>query len=360
MALTLMYYFEFSRPYYCTDPIYKSVGTTPDEDRLIKECISGGKNIEKCPELRDLLQRAALELIPEDSEEYSNLDHMESFYVLDDYIAEFRKKWEPESSEEETTAEEVKETELDKVTFGFSFMGYLEGDILKCDNCGCIFVGDPVNTGEMTPICPKCLNEEFIKCKKCDIWVNKYDAEQIGEDYFCDECAEEFEEPEVESAKTKSIEDIKYVIYQEGEYDPPAGAISVYYAEHSNSYEMLLLPIDEMYEHLMLVLYDEDADELQELYDSREPTKEYIQNFRYEAEGMDCGCVLFAEGKEIASKAVEFFNSEFEIEEDTEEEEKAKEKILEEALANPEDVDAVLRLLDLMDEYIDQHNDSMF
>ena len=47
----------------------------------------------------------------------------------------------------------------------------------------------------------------------------------------------------------KSVNNIKYAIYREWSYDPPAGEITLYYGACGSTKE-LLWPIDEIYDHL--------------------------------------------------------------------------------------------------------------
>ncbi len=156
------------------------------------------------------------------------------------------------------------------------------------------------------------------------------------------------------------IEDLKYAIYDEWASNPPAGVSTIHFDVYGTSYEDLAWPVDEMYDHLSYSLYDEEAEEFEEYYNSFEPTKEGILNYSWDNGGLGCGCGLLAEGKEITEKAAEFYKDVLEDWLDFDDAENIdldeNQKLIEAAVKNPEDYDSVIKMLDMISMCIEHKN----
>lgn len=161
---------------------------------------------------------------------------------------------------------------------------------------------------------------------------------------------------------TNKIDSLKYAVFNEYSYDPPAGAVVIYYDARGTDYKDLLWPVSETYDHISSMIFDDGAEEFEKVYNSVKATKESIENYSWENGGFGCGCDFVAEGKEIAKTAACFYQNEladcFENEED--DERAKKERIIKDAVDNPENYDAVIALLDMVSDAIDCKNDSMF
>ena len=168
------------------------------------------------------------------------------------------------------------------------------------------------------------------------------------------------------------IEDLKYVIYDEWSYDPPAGQVTDYYDTWAETYEDLLTDLDTIYEHIGYYFgdfgfdeddeesedeYDEDEDfsEFKQIYKEQKPTEEWIRSFNWSNGGIGSSCILLVKGKDIAPAAANFYREHLAYYDKKKETEHLS--ILNKAEQNPEDYDSVIALLKILRELIDIHND---
>jgi len=102
------------------------------------------------------------------------------------------------------------------------------------------------------------------------------------------------------------IENLKFVVFDEWSYAPPAGRNVNYYTACNESFEVIAEITDEIISHLEEIV-DEDDDEIPVLTDMDEFNAEAIQEWSWDNGGAGCSCVAYAEGKDIAAAAAEFY-----------------------------------------------------
>ena len=162
----------------------------------------------------------------------------------------------------------------------------------------------------------------------------------------------------IEREETDSIhlDKLKYAVFAEWSFDPPAGGSNYYMDAWGESYEDLMGPVNEIYDHFRDLLDEENEDDepFFELYSSKEPSKDFLENFAFDNGGLGCECCFIAEGKDIAEAAIEFFNSHFELYDD-EDDYETKINIIEEAKSHPDDCKKVLALINLISDQIDDY-----
>ena len=113
------------------------------------------------------------------------------------------------------------------------------------------------------------------------------------------------------------IDNTKFAVFEEWSYDPPGGSIYLYYDTYFESISDVWGIVDEIIDHVKYGIgyYDEDdkeyfEDEIEGLDPSDEDGKltiERIKNWSWDNGGMGCGCVVYAEGEEIAEAAAKFY-----------------------------------------------------
>lgn len=174
------------------------------------------------------------------------------------------------------------------------------------------------------------------------------------------------------------IDNLKYAIFSEWSCDPPAGSVNIYYDVCGTTYDKFMEVVEITYENMRALvgyagedcddeeneeLYDDnegeeyepddDAHELYNIYKSIEPTKESIGSYSFDSGGCGCGCDFIAEGKEIAQQAADFYDYYLaEYYADDEERTRKNEKIVKKAVDNPENYNAVMKLIDLINDGI--------
>ncbi len=135
------------------------------------------------------------------------------------------------------------------------------------------------------------------------------------------------------------IKDLKVAIFEEWTDDPPAGSTKRYYIASGETAKALTWPIGEIVEHISAATgndFDDDEDD-DYYYEGEEPDEENIEeddNDENELDGLDptdengditlddlkswswdnggagCGCIVYAEGKDIADALGEFYEEE--------------------------------------------------
>ena len=107
---------------------------------------------------------------------------------------------------------------------------------------------------------------------------------------------------EIMSDQVNKIEDLKYAIFSEWCYDPPAGTTTLYYDAEGKTYAELVEITDEIIDHIQ----EFTDDELPILTDRDDLSREEIEDWTCEAGGVNGDCVLFAEGEEIVDAVIDF------------------------------------------------------
>lgn len=68
---------------------------------------------------------------------------------------------------------------------------YSEG-FTRCEECSDdIPIDDAIYVDNIGDFCPACYKDKFTTCKECDKTIEKSDAVEVGDDYYCEECAKE-------------------------------------------------------------------------------------------------------------------------------------------------------------------------
>lgn len=136
----------------------------------------------------------------------------------------------------------------------------------------------------------------------------------------------------------KSIENLKYAIFNEWTDDPPAGCVTLYYDICFERPDEVKPIIEEIIDHVKDAIgYEEpDAEDLEDEdfedeIDGLDPADEEgnlssdaIKNWSWDNGGSGCGCIVYAEGSDIAEAAIGFIEEyyedieELDIEEDEE------------------------------------------
>lgn len=160
----------------------------------------------------------------------------------------------------------------------------------------------------------------------------------------------------------RAIDSLKFAVFNEWSYDPPAGGMTIYYAVYGTAYDVLRSPISEIYDHLSDILFDDtEIDELEEAYNEAIADENAIQHFSWDNGGLGCGCDVFAEGEDIAQVAADFFYDNladwFDEDEAAEAE---REAIIQNAIDQPNDYFAVIDLLEMIIGAIEMKNDAMY
>lgn len=112
-----------------------------------------------------------------------------------------------------------------------------------------------------------------------------------------------------------SINNLKFAVFDEWSDDPPAGTSRYYYVESGESYETFLGTIGEILDHLNECTDDEEdlegLEEAAEILEKDNLTAEDIIHWGWDNGGVGGECLVFAEGKEIAETAAEFYKEHF-------------------------------------------------
>lgn len=190
----------------------------------------------------------------------------------------------------------------------------------------------------------------------------------------------------------RKIDKLKYAVFYEWSYDPPGGSLTLYYPVWGTTYKSLLGPANDVYSNVSSGVYDDESDELDRAYNRVKASRRSINSFGWDNGGLGCGCSFIAEGTEIAQAAVDFYRNDLEpwmdyIWEDEEDEDDDEddldelaedendtdedateriesrgtriEKLIQRALDNPDDYDTVINLLEMIDEIVEERNDSL-
>ena len=156
----------------------------------------------------------------------------------------------------------------------------------------------------------------------------------------------------------KTIKDLRYVMYNEWSYNPPAGFLTLYFPAVGSTYAELLGPISLINDQLSSGFDDDELEGLDEAC-AVKATKDAITHFCWENGDLGCGCEFLVEGEEIASKVADFYESKISdyLLDDSDEENPEYRAVINNAIRNPSDYDAVMQLLDMISEMIEQVND---
>lgn len=112
------------------------------------------------------------------------------------------------------------------------------------------------------------------------------------------------------------IDNSKFAVFEEWSYDPPGGSVYLYYDTYFESISEVWGIVDEIIDHVKYGIGydDEDDDFFKDEIEGLEPadedgnlTVESIKKWSWSNGGMGCGCVVYAEGKEIAEAAAKFY-----------------------------------------------------
>lgn len=107
------------------------------------------------------------------------------------------------------------------------------------------------------------------------------------------------------SEEIKNIQTLKYAVFDEWSYDPPAGQTTFYYSSLSDNYAGLVDITDEIIDHLS-DLVGEDDDEIPVLTEL-DLSRKTIKNWSWENGGIGCSCLVYAEGEDIVEAAAGFY-----------------------------------------------------
>ena len=155
----------------------------------------------------------------------------------------------------------------------------------------------------------------------------------------------------------KTTKDLKYIIYTEWSSDPPAGDVTAYYDLWGNTYKELYSIVGTLYDNASFGICDEDKqDELIDLYNKTYASSASLQNYEFDGGSNGFYCQLFAKGAEIAPQAIDFLKYRLDYECDDDE----SQAIIENASAHPDDYAAVIALLKLVSDKIENHNDGQW
>lgn len=112
------------------------------------------------------------------------------------------------------------------------------------------------------------------------------------------------------------IDDSKFAVFEEWSYDPPGGSVYLYYDTYFESISEVWGIVDEIighvrfgsgYDDLDEEYYEEEIEGLDPTDEEGNLTVERIKKWSWSNGGMGCGCVVYAEGKEIAEAAAKFY-----------------------------------------------------
>ena len=171
----------------------------------------------------------------------------------------------------------------------------------------------------------------------------------------------------------ESIQELKYAIFDEWTYDPPGGQATYYYPSFAETFSDLLDPVEEIIEHVIEATGGEE--EIITISPDEVNSADDIMQWSWDNGGVGCGCVLYAEGEDIIDAvtsfyydtleeyAYDYFEEEMQDDEDDEELEDgvpAANRIIKTAKNNPQDYDALEKLIDFISELIEVHNNSMY
>ena len=171
----------------------------------------------------------------------------------------------------------------------------------------------------------------------------------------------------------ESIQELKYAIFDEWTYDPPGGQATYYYPSFAETFSDLLDPVEEIIEHVIEATGGEE--EIITISPDEVNSADDIMQWSWDNGGVGCGCVLYAEGEDIIDAvtsfyydtleeyAYDYFEEEMQDDEDDEELEDgvpAANRIIKTAQNNPQDYDALEKLIDFISELIEVHNNSMY
>ena len=179
----------------------------------------------------------------------------------------------------------------------------------------------------------------------------------------------------------ETIDTLKYAVFSESVYDPPAGEVNCCYSAWGDDFKDLLKPIDGMLENFAVFADEEEAKEIKKIRDERQETAEYIKRFSASSGGAYGHCVCYAEGKNIVNAALSQFDKDeiYELVHFRDEEEfddydyigeeneddlfdeikRVKNpvtKVIKKAMRDSEDRNAILKLLDLVDDFLERRN----
>lgn len=104
------------------------------------------------------------------------------------------------------------------------------------------------------------------------------------------------------SNTNNSVDELKYAIFSEWCYDPPAGTTTLYYDAVGKTYAEIVEITEEIIDHI-----EEFAeDELPVLVGRDDLSREEIEDWTCEAGGVNGDCVLYVEGEEIVDAVIDF------------------------------------------------------
>lgn len=107
-----------------------------------------------------------------------------------------------------------------------------------------------------------------------------------------------------------AIDNLKIALFDEWTYDPPGGTARYYYFASGESYDSLIWPVDEIYDHLSNGLYDEELEAFKKAVDGlnkKDLTADDIRKWDWNNGGVGGECLLFGEGKEIIDVIADFY-----------------------------------------------------
>ena len=173
----------------------------------------------------------------------------------------------------------------------------------------------------------------------------------------------------------ESISNLKYAIFDEWTYDPPGGQVTYYYPSFAESFSDLLDPVEEIIEHVVEATGGEGEEEITTISIDEVSSADDIIQWSWDNGGVGCGCVLYAEGEDIIDAVTSFYYDILEeyaydyFEEEMTDDEESEEledgvpeanRIIKTAQNNPQDYEALERLIELVSELIEAHNNSMY
>lgn len=135
-----------------------------------------------------------------------------------------------------------------------------------------------------------------------------------------------------------TVENLKYAVFHEWTDDPPAGCVTLYYDTWFEDTDEIQPLVDEIIEHIKDAIGYEEPDEedlededFEDEIEGLDPTDEEgnitpdnLRDWSWDNGGSGCGCIVYAEGADIAEAAIEFYEeylddiAEVDLEEDGE------------------------------------------
>lgn len=193
------------------------------------------------------------------------------------------------------------------------------------------------------------------------------------------------------------IKDLKVAVFEEWTDDPPAGSTKMYYIASGETAKDLAWPIGEIVDHISTATgndFDDDEDD-DYYYEGEEPDEEDIEEededeededelygldptdengnvsladlktWSWDNGGAGCGCIVYAEDKDIVDALAEFYEEELrdsldDPDFDINGEEDNDEEILEYAKKHKDDLEAVNLLIEMLEKAIEEFNENVW